>query len=120
MTTTSLKFEIETLTATKGTLESIPLEVAFESVVSVLSLVRVVLAPTLSCLIFCTDAPPCAVYSVSDKHAAAISTVPQICRPRVKLVPSYPTACSPHTTPLTIPLYNNLQTPSSREHAHRR
>ena len=120
MTTASLKFEIETLTATKGTLGSIPLEVAFESVVSVLTLGRVVLASILSCLIFCTDAPPRAVYSVSDKRAGAISTVPQICSPRVKLVPSYPIACSPHTTSPTTPLYNNLQTLSSQQHAHRR
>ena len=61
MTTASLRVEIETLTTVKDTLGSIPLEVAFESVVSVLSRVRAVLAPTLICLIFCTDAPPCVV-----------------------------------------------------------
>ena len=47
MTTAALNADIETLTVVKGSLASVPLEAAFESVVNILGLVRV-------CAAFCS------------------------------------------------------------------
>ena len=57
MTTAALNADIETLTAVKGSLASVPLEAAFESVVSILGLARVCLPSALFLAHFLTMRP---------------------------------------------------------------